>query len=94
MSLLKNFAILLSINIILVLICLTSIYYIGQRLNGFSTPLLLSILIFFLLVQLYSTFRVLKTRRIFTIPTYAICIVGIIAIWGYLIFFGNIKLMC
>jgi hypothetical protein len=80
---LKNFTILFSINILLTIVCIATIYFLGSSDRSFVIPgsILDGLFIFFIITQLYITFRVLKIRGIYSSVIYAICVLGIFAIW-------------
>ena len=83
MSLLKNFAILAVVNMLLTIGCIVAIYFLGNSDRNFKLPdsILDGLFIVFLIAQLYITFKILKARAIYSGLNYVICVIGIIAIW-------------
>jgi hypothetical protein len=89
MTLLKNFAILFATNILLTVVSIATIYFLGSSERSFQLPdsFIDGLAIFFLLAQLFITFKILKARGIFSGLNYVLCITGIIAVWLCFIFY-------
>jgi hypothetical protein len=83
MSSLKNVAILVLVNTLLTMVCIMTIYFLGSFDRDFKLPesILDGLSIFFIIAQLYITFKILKARAIYSGTIYTICIVRIVAIW-------------
>jgi hypothetical protein len=89
MSLLKNFVILLIVNILLTIACIAAIYFLGSSHSSFqlSGVAMNGLFILSLLAQLFVNFKILKALRIYSGLNYALCIIGMIAIWLCFIFY-------
>ena len=91
---LKNFTILFSINILLTILCIASIYFLWGRSISPPESIIYGLLIFFVLGQFIVTFKILKARAIFSGTIFTLCIVGIFAIWLFALYYMMSKIQC
>ena len=95
MRALTSIALIFLINILLVAICIFLMEGLGRYCTSSSLEYFLSsMVIFFLLLQAYATYRLLKNRNLYSIGNYIICLLGILAIWVSLYLYIGLKIEC